>query len=106
MKNVVALLVILLISVTSCRTIPEEAMIELRKPVDCATTEQDIAMLEREKASVAKRVAAGVTAVVPAGAVLSILTLQEKDKLQVAIGEYNHKLDEKIREIKMTCDLD
>ena len=33
-------------------------------------------------------------------------TLQEKDKLEVAIGEYNHKLDEKIREIKMTCGLD
>ena len=106
MKNVVALLVILLISLTSCRTIPEEAKIELAKPVDCATAEQDIALLEREKASVAKRFASGVTAVVPAGAVLSIITHQEKDKLQVAVGEYNHKLHEKIREIKTTCELD
>ena len=106
MKSVVALLVMVLISVTSCRTISEEAEIELRKPVDCATAERDIEMLEKEKASVAKRFADGITAIVPARAVLSILTLQEKDKLEVAIGEYNHKLDEKVREIKMTCDLE
>ena len=91
---------------TACRTVSKEAKIELRKPVDCATAERDIEMLEKEKASVAKRFADGITAIVPAGAVLSILTLQEKDKLEVAIGEYNHKLDEKIREIKMTCDLE
>ena len=45
----------------------------------------------------------GVTAVAPAGAVLSILTLQEKDKLEVAVGEYNHKLKKKIEEIQETC---
>ena len=63
-------------------------------------------MLESEKASIAKRFVDGPTTVIPAGAVLSILTLQEKDKLEVRIGEYNHRLTEKIREIKMTCGLE
>ena len=48
----------------------------------------------------------GVTAVTPAGAVLSILTLQEKDKLEVAVGEYNHKLKRKIEEIQQTCGIE
>jgi len=88
----------------ACRTIPEQAEIELRKPVDCATAEQDIALIEKEKASVAKRFVDGVTAVTPAGAVLGLITHQEDEKLEVAIGVYNHRLTEKIREIKMTCE--
>jgi hypothetical protein len=48
----------------------------------------------------------GVTAVTPAGAVLSILTLQEKDKLEVAIGVYNHRLTRKIEEIQDTCEIE
>ena len=48
----------------------------------------------------------GVTAVVPAGAVLSILTLQEKDKLEVVTGIYNSKLKDKIREIQATCGIE
>lgn len=43
---------------------------------------------------------------VPAAAVLSLITLQEKDKLEVAIGVYNHRITEKIREIRTTCGLE
>lgn len=91
---------------TACQTIPKEAKVELDKPVDCSTAPQDIAILEKEKASVAKRFFDGVTAVYPAAAVLSILTKQEKDKYEVAIGHYNHQLTEKIREIKVTCGIE
>lgn len=90
----------------ACQAIPKEAKIELAKPVDCSTAPQDIAILEKEHASVAKMFLDGVTAVTPYGAVLSILTLQEKDKLEIAIGEYNHKLTRKIEEIKHTCGLE
>jgi starvation-inducible outer membrane lipoprotein len=88
-----------------CQTIPQQAKYELNKPVDCSTAKQDIQLLEREKASVAKRFFDGVTAVYPAGAVLSILTGQWKAKYEVAIGTYNHQIIEKIREIKVTCGL-
>jgi hypothetical protein len=95
-----------LILLPACRAIPKEAKIELAKPVDCATADQDIAILKSEKASVEKMFLDGVTAVVPAGAVLSLLTLQEKDKLEVAVGEYNHKLKRKIEEIQQTCGIE
>jgi len=95
-----------LILLPACRAIPKQAKMELAKPVDCATAEQDIAILKREHASVAKMFINGVTAVTPAGAVLSILTLQEKDKLEVAIGVYNHRLSRKIEEIQDTCEIE
>ena len=100
------LTVALVCSLAGCQAIPKEAKIELAKPVDCATAPQDLAILEKERASVAKMFLDGVTAVAPAGAVLSILTMQEKDKLEVAIGVYNHRLNRKIEEIKTTCDLE
>lgn len=89
-----------------CRAIPKQAKVDMNKPVDCSTAPQDIATLEKEKASVEKRFFDGVTAVYPAAAVLSILTKQEKDKYEVAIGHYNHQLTEKIREIKVTCGIE
>ena len=100
------LAVVLVCSLAGCQAIPKEAKIELAKPVDCSTAPQDLAILENEHASVAKMFFDGVTAVAPAGAVLSILTLQEKDKLEIAVGEYNHKLKRKIEEIKTTCGLE
>jgi hypothetical protein len=102
----VGLLAGVLVFSLACRAIPKQAKIELAKPVDCATAEQDIAILKKEHASVEKMFFDGVTAVAPAGAVLSILTLQEKDKLEVAIGVYNHRLKRKIEEIQQTCGIE
>ena len=106
MRGVILVVLCSLVLLPACRTISKEAKIELAKPVDCATAEQDIAILKKEHASVAKMFINGVTAVTPAGAVLSILTLQEKDKLEVAVGEYNHKLKRKIEEIQYTCGIE
>ena len=76
---------------------------ELKQPVNCATAEGDIRVLQNEKVHVAEQIAVGVTAVVPAGAALGILTGTEDDKLEVAVGEYDKQLDAKIAEIKRTC---
>ena len=103
MRGLILVALCSLILLPACQAIPKEAKIELAKPVDCNTAPQDIATLKSEKASVEKMFLDGVTAVVPAGAVLSLLTLQEKDKLEVAVGEYNHKLKRKIEEIQQTC---
>lgn len=106
MRELVLVALCSLILLPSCRAIPKQAEEDLAKPVNCATAEQDIATLESEQASVEKRMLEGVTAVVPAGAVLGILTLQEDDKIEVATGIYNKKLKEKIQEIKATCGLE
>ncbi|MDR4509251.1 MAG: hypothetical protein MRJ65_13670 [Candidatus Brocadiaceae bacterium] len=96
----------LIFFVGACSPISKQAKRDLAKPVNCETAEEDIRTLEHEKASVAKRSLEGATAITPTGAVLGILTLTEKEKLEVASGEYNRKIDEKIAEIKRECGLE
>jgi hypothetical protein len=73
--------------------------------INCATAEGDIRMLQNEKAHVAQQVAMGVTAIAPAGLVLGVVTGTEQTKLQVASGDYNSRIDQRIAEIKRTCRL-
>ena len=87
----------------ACNPVSKQARIDIAKPVNCATAERDIRMLRSEKASIEKQFLNGVMAVTPAGAAIGILTMTEKDKLEVAIGEYNHKINRKIEEIQQTC---
>ena len=89
----------------ACSPQPKEAKQELAQPVNCATAEGDIRILENEKAHVAEQVASGVTAVAPAGLVLGVVTGTEGDKLEVATGDYNDQIDKKIAEIKAACGL-
>lgn len=72
---------------------------ELASPVDCSTAQTDIRILEDERASVVKQIENGVTAIMPVGAVLGILSRTEKEKLEVGTHYYNHKINEKIAEI-------
>ncbi len=97
----------LTIFVAACSSpISRQAKEGLAQPVNCATAEEDIRILEQEKASAAKMAKEGVTGIVPVGAVLGILTFTEKEKLQVASGAYNKKIDAKIAEIKRECGID
>ena len=100
-----ALVMCLILLVPGCAPISKEVKATLERPVDCNRAEQDIATLEKERASVVKRVAHGASAVTPAGAVIGILTLTQADKLAVATGEYNKMLDAKIEQIKDECGL-
>jgi hypothetical protein len=72
-------------------------------PINCATSEGDIRMLEGEKASTAQKVGAGISMVAPVGLVVGLVTSTEGTKYQVTTGEYNTMLDKKIAEIKQTC---
>ena len=74
-------------------------------PVNCATAQGDIRVLEAEKAHVAERILEGATAISPAGAVIGILTGTEGTKLEVAIGTYNKQIEARITQIKSTCGL-
>ena len=87
----------------SCQTISDEAKNNLAKPVNCSTARQDIAALEKDKASTAKKALAGASAATPPGAVMTLLSRQAKDKGSVVSGDYNRKINEKIAEIKRTC---
>lgn len=99
----------------ACAPVSEEAREAQAKPISCDTAEQDIATLEKEKADVADRVAAGARFVLPPVAVIDVFVgyTQEDEpaeewfdgKKEVASGEYNEKIDAKIAQIKEACNL-
>jgi len=97
----------LTIFVAACSApISKQAKEDLASPINCATAEEDIKILEQEKASAAKMAKEGVSGIAPVGAVLGILTLTEKEKLEVGSGVYNKKIEEKIAEIKRECGIE
>ncbi|MGH8069117.1 MAG: hypothetical protein ACRERE_28545 [Candidatus Entotheonellia bacterium] len=93
--------------VVACAAQFKEQEQALQQPVriNCATAEGDIRMLQSEKSHVAQQIAMGVTAIAPAGMVMGVLMGTEQTKLQVATGDYNSMIDQRIADIKMTCGL-
>jgi hypothetical protein len=79
---------------------------QLKQPINCATAEGDIRLLQHEKAHVKDQMLAGVKAIVPSSAVVGLVTGGEGGNVSLAIGDYNKKVDEKIAEIKEECGLD
>ena len=97
----------LTIFVAACSSpISNQAKQDLAAAVNCDTAREDIRTLESEKASVAEMAKSGVTGLAPAGAVLGLITFTEDEKLSVASGTYNRKIDEKIAEIKRECGIE
>ena len=84
-------------------SISKEADQELKQPVNCNTAKADIAVLEEEHASVAKRIFSGVRSVFPIAAAAGILLGDYKDRVEVATGKYNDDLEDKINQIKTAC---
>ena len=76
---------------------------QLRSPITCETAKVDIATLENAKASVAKQVLSGVRAVNPFSAAAGVVMGDEQDRLDVASGNYNDRIDAKIAAIKRRC---
>jgi hypothetical protein len=104
-KAMSAVLVLALASSGCAMQYKKEEAAAASTPVNCATAQGDIRVLENEKAHVASQVAMGVTAIYPAGLVVGLLTGTEGEKLKVASGEYNKAIEAKIEEIKRTCGL-
>ena len=98
-----ATIILTVFFLAACAPISQEAKQDLAKPINCATCAGDIRVLRGEKASVAKEIASGATAIYPAAAVMGILTGTEKAKFQVATGDYNKMIDDKIAQIQSAC---
>ena len=65
-------------------------------PINCATAEGDLRVLQSEKAHVGKEIANGASAIVPIGLVVNLATGQEKARFEVGTGEYNKMIDKKM----------
>lgn len=104
-------LVLITLTTTGCArknhspmpTIDDKAKQDLAAPVNCSTARQDIATLEQEKASVAKQIVSGARSVIPFSAAAGIVLGDQQDRMEVATGEYNDKIDAKIAEIRRKC---
>ena len=75
----------------------------MQRPVNCATAEGDIRMLMHEKAHVSDEIAAGVSAISPAGFVIGMVSGTEGTQMKVASGDYDKMIDRRIQEIKQQC---
>lgn len=98
-----ALVLVSMVMLSACSEKFAEEERDVAKPVNCATAEGDIRVLESERAHVAQEMAAGVFTFVPAAIVYGVVTGTEQERLEVAGGEYNEQIDAKIAEIKAAC---
>ena len=100
-------IIILILLVAGCSAqapAPEkQVQASLDKSVDCSNAKADIKTLTSEKARTSQEIEAGVSSIVPIGAVAHMFGGSEKESLEIGTGDYNKKLDAKIAEIKQNC---
>lgn len=73
------------------------------QPIDCRTAQGDLRLLRNEKAHVGQQLAMGVSSIYPSSLIMGVLTGTESTKIQVATGQYNQMIDQKIAQIEATC---
>ncbi len=102
--SVTALVMFLAVLLVACAAKDQKKVEqEMKQPINCATAQGDIRVLKHEKAHVAQEAAEGITAILPAGLVVGVVTGTEKEKLKVSVGEYNKMIDKRMAEIKEKC---
>ena len=74
-------------------------------PVNCATAEGDLRVLQSERDHAENTKATGVTAITPSGVLIGIPTVTESRKLQILSGDYIKHIDATMANIKATCNL-
>ena len=78
----------------------------LEQPINCATAEGDLRVLQQEKVHVGGQIKAGVMSIMPPALIGGLIMGTTKTKAQIATGKYDKMLDEKIAEIKRVCGVD
>ena len=96
-------IVSLVVLVIACAPVSKQTKEILKQPVSCSTAEADIKDIKEDRASAGKRIWQGLTSILPISAVISLVRGIYMDKIKVATGKYNKKIDEKVAEIKKEC---
>jgi PBP1b-binding outer membrane lipoprotein LpoB len=106
MKHIAPVLAIIVL-VAGCSSnapAPEkQVQASLAAPIDCSKAQQEIALLNSEKARTSQEIEDGASSIIPVGAVAHLFGGSETESLEIGTGQYNKKLDDKIAEIKSTC---
>ncbi len=74
-----------------------------RHPVNCATAEGDLRAIAAEKKHAQDQQVESVVSILPAGALLGLVTGTENKRLEMLSGDYVKQLDERAAEIRSTC---
>ncbi|EEE38394.1 hypothetical protein RKLH11_2236 [Rhodobacteraceae bacterium KLH11] len=76
-----------------------------RHPVNCATAPGDLRAIAAEKKHAEDQQVESVVSILPAGALLGLVTGTENKHLKMLSGDYIKQLDARAAEIKSTCDI-
>ncbi|KIC42594.1 hypothetical protein RA27_04360 [Ruegeria sp. ANG-R] len=74
-----------------------------RHPVNCATAPGDLRAIAAEKKHAEDQQVESVVSILPAGALLGLVTGTEDKHLKMLSGDYIKQLDARAAEIKSTC---
>ena len=77
-----------------------------RHPVNCATAPGDLRAIAAEKKHAEDQQAESVFSILPAGALLGLVTGTEDKHLKMLSGDYIKQLDARAAEIKSTCNIE
>jgi hypothetical protein len=94
------------LTLTGCAKEYKEKDAALDKQINCATAENDIIELQKEKVRVGEQIKAGVRTIAPIGLVGGLVTGTTGTKAKIATGEYNYLIDKKIVEIREACQME
>jgi hypothetical protein len=89
----------------SCTAISPQTKSQLRKSIDCETAFEDIAALEASKASTFKRRVSLVSLISPFGLLTGLVSHDIDDRAEVANGQFNQRVEDRINSIRYECDL-
>ena len=80
-----------------------------QKPIDCSTAQDDIKTLVHEHKATDERIAKGAFSILPIGIVLNeskkVTESSAEKQKEMDIKEYNLKIDQRITDIKRTCNI-
>lgn len=76
-----------------------------RHPVNCATAEGDLRAIAAEKKHAQDQQVESVVSILPAGALLGLITGTENKRLKMLSGDYVKQLDARAEEIRTTCNV-
>ena len=95
----------LAVVVSACASRYQKVEDSFAQPINCATARADIQDLQAEKVGKATEAAEGMKFALPTTIVLGAITGTAGAQYEVGTGEYNRKIDERIGNIKSTCNL-
>ena len=103
--GLIACALVVAASTAGCASKYQKVEDSFANQINCATARSDIQALHAEKVDKATEAAMGLKFALPTTIVVGAITGTGGAEYEVGTGEYNRKIDERIANIKATCNL-